>query len=144
MTMEHSIRLLSDGKEESATVVLSGKGRECHLVFRYRDKHIEASASDYFKAFGIVRQHLEEEGLQPLCYGASINVWPSGMGRDMGQGLTAYRITMGKHAREENLVDIFEYGPDVVPATVAQQREFLGGMVKIGKKVVMREGDHPP
>jgi hypothetical protein len=134
MATEHSIRLLSGGLEESATLVLSNKGQECHLMLRYRNKHVEAKASDYFKAFGMVRQELEKEGLQPICYGASLNVWPSGMGRDMGAGLTAYRLTMGKHARREDLVDIFEYGPDVVPATVAQQKEFWEAWLKSEKK----------
>jgi hypothetical protein len=134
MAWGHSLRLICEGKEEPAKVLLTDKGRDCHLALRCRDKCVEALASDYFKAFSIVRQELEKEGLQPLCYGASLNVWPSGMGRDMGAGLTAYRLTMGKHARREDLVDIFEYGPDVVPATVAQQKEFWEAWLKSEKK----------
>jgi hypothetical protein len=130
---EHSIRLLSGGKEETAIVVLTGQGRECHLALDCRDQHFEASASDYFKAFGILRQDLEKGGLQPVCYGASLNVWPSGMGRDMGRGLKAYQMTMGKHARGNDLVDIFECGPDIIPATVAEQEEFWQSWLKSKK-----------
>lgn len=124
MLVEHSILLMNGEKSEAATVVCSSSGRECHLVLRYRDKFVEASASDFFEAFCRVRQFTEAEGLLPICYGASLNVYPSGMARDMGGGLTAYRMTMGKHAKRTDLVDIFESGPDVSPATVAQQKEF--------------------
>jgi hypothetical protein len=58
-----------------------------------------------------------------MCYGASLNVYPSGMGRDMGAGLMAYRTTIGKVPELADLVNIFDEGPDFIPATVAQQEE---------------------
>jgi hypothetical protein len=66
---------------------------------------------------------LEKERLLPFCYGASLNVYPSGMARDMGAGLQAYQLTLGKSAHD--LVDIFAEGPDVIPAFVLPQREFF-------------------
>jgi hypothetical protein len=47
------------------------------------------------------------------------------MARDMGRGLRAYKLTMGKHAQIEELAEIFEAGPDVIPAYVSKQREFF-------------------
>src|SRR5262249_20140780 len=90
-----------------------------------RGRTIGAQASDYFEALCQVRQELERERLIPFCYGASLNVYPSGMARDMGAGLKAYRLTMGKQARSQDLVDIFAEGPDRIPAPVSAQREFF-------------------
>jgi len=61
--------------------------------------------------------------VDPTCYGASLNVDPSGMGRDMGAGLMAYRTAIGKAPESAELVHIFDEGPDVIPSTVAQQKE---------------------
>jgi len=85
---------------------------------------IEADATDYFEAFCQIRLQLEPEKLVPFCYGASRNVYPSGMGRDMGKGLKAYRVTPGKPATMKDLVNIFDQGPDVVPASVADQKKY--------------------
>ena len=57
------------------------------------------------------------------------NVYPSGMGRDMGAGLKAYRFSLGRAARLEDLVFIFETGDDVVPVTVQEQREYYEACV---------------
>ena len=42
----------------------------------------------------------------------------------MGRGLKAYRMTKGAHARRTDLVEIFEAGPDVIPASVDLQEAF--------------------
>ena len=61
----------------------------------------------------------------PYCYGASLNVFPSAMARDMGQGLRAYKMTLGKHAKRTDLVGIFDEGTDIVPADVDAQEQFF-------------------
>jgi hypothetical protein len=113
---------------ETAMFMLFDEGdharTRCRLRCEYRDKAIESTASDFFQALCDVRSLLAKDGLIPLCYGASLNVFPSGMARDMGQGLKAYKMTMGQHARTADLVDIFSEGPDVVPASVAAQEQF--------------------
>ena len=96
----------------------------CRLRCEYRDKAIESTATDFFQALCDVRSLLAKDGLIPLCYGASLNVYPSGMARDMGQGLKAYKMAIGRHVRREDLVDIFSEGADVVPASVAAQEQF--------------------
>jgi hypothetical protein len=57
------------------------------------------------------------------CYGASKNVDPSGMCRDMGAGLHAYK--MFDSDDDPNMVSIFDSGDDVRPSTVSEQREFF-------------------
>ncbi|GAA5120747.1 hypothetical protein GCM10023212_14840 [Luteolibacter yonseiensis] len=124
--MDECILYLIGGDEnERATVVCRTGDGLCHLSFRYRDGVLEESATDYFEAFRLVRLRLEEENLIPFCYGASLNVHPSGMCRDMGAGLKAYRMSMGRRVDRNDLVDIFSEGPDVMPATVAMQKSYF-------------------
>lgn len=78
----------------------------------------------FFEALCRVREDLEATfGLRPDCYGASRDVYPSGMARDMGLGLKAYKSVIGRKM-DANLVNIFETGTDVEPASVADQRAF--------------------
>lgn len=119
----HTIRLV--GGEGNEAGVLTATGDDpCRISFAYRGRTIEAEASDFFEAFCSIRLKLESEGLLPFCYGGSLNVYPSGMARDMGLGLKAYKMEIGKHAQMQDLVEIFTAGPDVVPASVERQRAF--------------------
>jgi hypothetical protein len=119
-----SVRLVGGLDGERATFELDNLNNRCLLTCRYRDKTISTGAADFFDALASIRRNLQADGLIPYCYGASLNVFPSGMGRDMGQGLRAYKLTLGKHAEMANLVDIFDEGADVVPADVDAQEQF--------------------
>jgi hypothetical protein len=96
----------------------------CRLQCEYRNRIIESIATDFFQALCDARLVLAKDGLMPYCYGASLNVFPSGMARDKGQGLRAFKMTMGRHARMEDLVDIFSEGSDVAASSVAAQEQF--------------------
>ena len=118
---------LSGGTEDKAATLVTDEeegGELCHVALHYRDRTLQASASDYFEAFCSIRAQLEPEGLIPFCYGASLKVFPSPMSHDMGGGVSAYRLAVGRHARQADLVDIFDAGPDVIPASVANQQQF--------------------
>jgi hypothetical protein len=117
------IALVGRREGERCAVTRTFDGEHCLLTVLHRAGRIEAAATDFFEAMCAVRRELEREGLLVRCYGGSLNVHPSGMGRDMGQGLLAYRTTFGKHAARSDLVDIFASGPDVVPATVHAQAQ---------------------
>jgi hypothetical protein len=121
---QHEIVLIGGDDGERAVITEYEVGDACKLTCTYRGKTIEAEATDFFAALCRIRSQLEPEGLMPLCYGASLNVYPSGMARDMGQGLKAYRLKKGAHARPADLVEIFETGPDVIPASVDTQEAF--------------------
>src|SRR5690242_5679838 len=113
---EHTVFLIGGDDEESAVVSTKTENRLCHLTFSYRGRRLDARADDYFEALCQIRLVLDQEKLIPFCYGASLNVYPSGMARDMGSGLKAYRMTMGQHVRSQDLVGIFAEGPDVISA----------------------------
>jgi hypothetical protein len=120
-----TVFLIGGDDDEQAVFTLIDNGDDCRLVCEYRDKTVESTASDYFQALCDVRIHLFADGLIPFCYGASLNVYPSGMAREMGQGLKAYKLTMGEQAKTVDLVEVFADGPDIIPASVDAQEQFF-------------------
>ena len=106
-------------------VVYHAEGGRCILRLRKGVTEFAAEGLDYFEALCAVRLKLEAEGILVATYGGSRNVFPSGMSRDMGSGLKAYRLTLGSTGRLENLVGIFETGPGIEPATIDEQRAFF-------------------
>jgi hypothetical protein len=130
---EYAIHITGDAGSETATVTAIAQGGLCHVSLRYRDRVIEYGATDYFEAFSQIRLQLESQNLIPLCYGASLNVYPSGMCRDMSEGLVAYRLTRGRTPTQSDLVGIFDTGFDVIPASVAKQKEFFNVWFKSTK-----------
>ncbi|GAB3598384.1 hypothetical protein [Microbacterium tumbae] len=80
---------------------------------------VEARADDAFEALCRVRDVLEPLGWRIGVAGAQPDVWPSGMARDQGRGLSAYRMT------PEAITGVVETFEPVDPAsvtTVAEQR----------------------
>lgn len=122
---EYEINLIGGADDETGMLFMDEIGDECLLRFKYRAKMLEATASDFFEAFCCIRLELQKENLIPFCYGASLNVYPSGMLRDMGGGIRAYKLVEGNQAKMADLVDIFAEGPDIVPAYVSRQKEFF-------------------
>lgn len=106
-------------KENDATCWL-------HLVGEGIDE--TSTSSDYFESFANIRRRLARRNIFPLCYASSRNVWPSGMARDMGQGLVAYKLKTGCTAEE--LVDIFDNAQDIEPVTPKEQAEFSKAWLK--------------
>jgi len=122
---EHTVHLIGGADNESATISTTSAGRDsCSISILYREKELRAESTDYFKALQEIRELMEADELIPFCYGASLNVYPSGMSREMSQGMVAYRMSLGKSTTREDLVRIFDAGTDVIPSYVAQQREF--------------------
>ena len=122
---EHTLFLIGGEDDETAVVTATSSGRDrCSITIAYRGKTLQADGADYFKAFQEIRGLMEADRLIPFCYGASLNVYPSGMSRDMAQGVVAYRTALGRSTTREELVRIFDEGADVIPSYVAQQREF--------------------
>jgi hypothetical protein len=54
---------------------------------------VEAGEDDAFEALCAIRDRLEPDGWRVGLRGALADVWPSGMARDQGGGLRAYRLT---------------------------------------------------
>jgi hypothetical protein len=97
----------------------------CSLTLEFHGGQLMARSSDFFEALCQIRKRLEFAGWRPVCYGSSLNVYPSGMARDMGSGLKAYRLDLGHPATMADLVSIFDTGPDVNPSSVEEQEKFF-------------------
>ncbi|MBQ1782625.1 MAG: hypothetical protein II007_03140 [Gammaproteobacteria bacterium] len=122
---QHQVFLIGGSDDETAIFTEEEANGLCRLLCEYRGKVISSAAQDYFEALSDIRLELEKENLIPFCYGASLNVFPSNMARDMGRGKAAYKMEMGKPAGRESLVRIFEQGADVIPSSVSRQKEYF-------------------
>ncbi len=108
------IQVVRDGVVSDATVAWRyEQGMWVVEIASAAFETLEARENDAFEALCVIRGRLEPLGWRVGVAGAQVNVWPSGMARDQGGGLSAYRIT----ARGgEDVVDTFA---PVDPATVA-------------------------
>jgi hypothetical protein len=95
------------------------------LELNYNDETFESSAENYFDALINLREKLEKKSIQILCRGANKNVYPSAMQLNMGTGRNAYMLTMHKQARQQDVVDIFEFSKIDECVSVLEQSEFF-------------------
>ncbi len=124
MTRHRPHRIGGHDNETATFDAMTSDGR-CRLVCEYRGKALSAEADDYFEALVAIRPTLEREGLVPYCYGASLDIAPSAMSRQMSEGRAAYRLAMEKAASRKKPVRILDEGADVIPSTVARQRAYF-------------------
>jgi hypothetical protein len=130
--MEHYpvILILPDQAQTQGVFSFNDEANNCTLTLQFDGRTTSATADDYFEAMCQLRQLLEVEGIRLHCYGASRNVYPSRMARDMGRGLKAYKMTMGQPAKQTDLVSIFASDADVQTATVEEQRAYFRTWLK--------------
>jgi hypothetical protein len=121
----HSVKLATAaGPTVEGVFLLDESSRTCRLTLQWDSEALSIEAPDFFEALFLIRAQLEHRGLRPVCYVSSRNVWPSGMARDMGRGLKAYRTRIGERASLSDLVRIFDTGPDVEPVSVEEQKAY--------------------
>lgn len=89
---------------------------------------IQAEADDLFGALEAVRLRLEPSQILICCQGAQLNVFPSGMSRQMSGGRRAYALTPARRPESSDLVDIFDPADCTDVVTVEQQIETIGRM----------------
>ena len=80
--------LRPDGVKVEARVEWEAvKYGECRVSINCDGKVSEGRRIDYFDALEEARLPFKAEGYRLLCYRASLNVFPSGMGRSCGLGM---------------------------------------------------------
>jgi hypothetical protein len=79
---------------------------------------------DLFFALTLLRFYLEKQDIYLLCCGARIDVYPSGMNRDMSNGRVACVTRIGEFAEIEDLVEIFSPANFSEIGSVADQKAF--------------------
>ena len=127
-----SVRVSRDGVVHGAMVSWRREGLTWIVTVASPELgSVEAGADDAFEALCRVREQVEPGGWRLGVAGAQVDVWPSGMARDQGGGLRAYRLTPGGPG---DVVDTFE---PVDPATVtnvarqqAEAERLLGAPVR--------------
>ena len=122
----HNIELLLRGLRLKATITqefieteVSHKG-DCQLTLKCGDKTMVVADDDFFNALIKIRTKLEPQGVLFNIYGASLNVWPSGMAISMSAGEVAYKYESGN----TTTVNIFDTGDDVIPSTISEQKNY--------------------
>jgi len=94
-----------------------------HLLLEldYHDKRYEATGTA-FDCLAKIRTLIYP--LIPQCMGAAIDVYPSGMSRDMAQGLVAYQTVFGKPSSRFANIGIFDVADINKLATVEEQEKY--------------------
>lgn len=106
------------------------------LYLKDNFRTIEKCGENYFQVLQAIRKDLEAEGIDLLCNGTSVNVYPSAMQLGMGGGDRAYRLKMGFHTQMEDVVEIFEYDEDNHRlGSVAEQIQYYERWVLSKKKM---------
>jgi len=111
-----------EGEFSCETVSIGYCYPSSRLTLKLGEKIFQKTASDYFESLCLIRENLEKENIYPCCLGACKNVYPSGMSRGMGNGLTAYKLEFGEQTKM--LVNIFDHDKNFEPATVVEQKKF--------------------
>ena len=103
----------------------SGSPLRCRMTFRSDRRNLTFENSDFFECLIELCQALEKEEAKALCHGARKDTYPSGMARDMSNGMVAYQLELGRHGRTEDVVHIFDPAPAELIGTVREQRDFF-------------------
>lgn len=115
-----TIRVSRDGDVHDATVTWWTEDRLRVVAITSSEfEPVEARANDAFEALCLVREELEPLGWRIGVTGAQADVWPSGMARDQGGGLVAYRMT---DEQVGGIVPTFEPVDPATVTTVTAQR----------------------
>ena len=98
--------------------------RLVQLELNMDGKVLRFSDNSYFEALLQIRNILEKDGLQIKCNGAARNVYPSTMQLSMGSGRLAHLMHMGRPAKRDDIVDIFECDNELEFTTISEQAKF--------------------
>lgn len=80
-------------------------------------------ADDLYLCLAKIRN--EHPKITFLCKGAKLNVTPSRMSSQMSGGSIAYELTLGKSARRENIVHIFDHEDCNISKTPKEQQDYF-------------------
>lgn len=101
---------------------------------------VEKYGDNYFSVLQEIRKVLVEDGIELLCNGTSVNVYPSAMQLGMGGGDRAYYLRMGIHTSMDDIVEVFDYDPtNHIRGSIDQQIEYHKRWVISKKKRVINQ-----
>ncbi|MFB7142815.1 hypothetical protein ACFCYN_24790 [Gottfriedia sp. NPDC056225] len=100
------------------------------LKINFEQQERSYIGDSFFEALEKFRLYLEEKSIQILCNGSALNVYPSPMTQSMGSGRLAYKLSFGKQALYEDLVDIFDCDDTLNFVTILEQRNYYKNWLK--------------
>ncbi len=132
---ECMVKVMGNTSESKAQIVLDFNKENglYRMQFKLADSVLEEEGSDYFNMFCTIRRSLEKIRVMPICYAASLNVYPSQKLIDEELGLLAYRLTPQQPPTLDDVLFIFDTGPDVIPSTVEKQGAYWNEWLKYGR-----------
>ena len=127
--------VLIDGSRQSVEFIIEEKVEEGTTLYaitlNQNDRTVaEMSEEGFFDALRKIRIELEKDGTLLHCFGASEDVYPSGMQISMGPALLAYKMHLGRPSLSKDIVNIFDSDDSVKPSTVAQQELFRESWIR--------------
>lgn len=130
--MEELARIATRANGERVNVVLLVSTRPSTLQVRLADEEFERvyEEVDLLECLKSARRDLESMGLLLCCQGARLNVFPSGLTRQMTEGRLAYSIRAGKEISDDDLVDIFAPADCSAVATLEDQLVAVRGLFR--------------
>lgn len=99
--------------------------RLCEMTFQHHT--IEAKTVNSVDIFGCLfnlREFLEEQGWNIVCYGSRIDSYAFGLARNMGGGARVYQLEMGIEPTRDNLTWILEKTDVRSVGTIREQLEY--------------------
>lgn len=118
---ERFILLVSDSATRTEQLKIS-TSPPWALVLSWGDVELASDGNDSFECLTNLRLELESKSWQICCAGARIDVYPSGMSRQMSAGRKAYVHSPDPSAGGNYLIDIFDASHRSICGTVAEQR----------------------
>ena len=121
-TVQVDVWNANSGLTCGALITIRWDGRDAFLSLDAPELELSAEAHgrDLFDSLQQLRRQLEPLGWYPLCNGARVDCYPSGMAREMGGARAVYELTIGEAGRPP-LLGLFEPAPTAKVGTVAEQ-----------------------
>jgi hypothetical protein len=117
-----------DGQKETATILHYREETTRELwVLKFISSIFQNKykGTDIFQCLISLRRELAEHNYFPLCNGARIDTYPSGMCGSMGNGFVVLQHRLGKQTSINDILHTFDYAePDLI-GSVEEQLEFL-------------------
>ncbi|MEO0986559.1 MAG: formylglycine-generating enzyme family protein [Cyanobacteria bacterium J06639_14] len=119
-----TIPMVTPDKTRQIAQVIRWWAGECHVQITCNGRSWQGSGDDALASLIDIRQRFEPDGYRLLCYGASLNGSASGMSRDADKVYQLEWRQPPERAKTKSIHDVFDTGPDVIPATHREQQIF--------------------
>ena len=116
--------LIDNLKAEGSISYSLTDNNEAQIILNYERKKLVQIARDFFEALCLIRLQLEAENTMILCNGSRYDAYPSGMSRQMSNGLALYINKLREPSKRQDLVNIFDYADADFISSVSEQQDF--------------------